>query len=258
MSRTALITGASSGIGRDLARHHATAGGDLVLAARRKDRLQELARELQTEHDIVVTVVPCDLTADGAAEALYTEVLARELRIDYLINNAGFGGYGLFQDIEPRRHAAMIRLNVLALTGLTQAVLPDMLARDKGRILNVASTAAFVPGPLQAVYFATKAYVLSFTEAIARELAGTGVTATVLCPGATHTEFVARARLEGSRLFRGRVADSADVAQTGYRAMLRGQTRAIHGWQNRLLPPLLRLTPRDAAAGLAMRVMAKD
>ncbi len=228
MTTTALITGASSGIGRDLAREHARRGGRLILVARRGDRLETLAAELVDRHGIAVTVLPCDLAAPGAAAALHQEVAGRGLVVDQLINNAGFGGLGRFHEMDPQRQDAMVQLNVMALTQLTRAYLPEMIARGRGRVLNVASTAAFMPGPTQAVYFATKAYVLSFTEAVAVELEGTGVTMTALCPGATVTEFADQAAAGNKRMFRAGAATSAEVAAFGYRAMLAGRTVAIH------------------------------
>ena len=221
MTTTALITGASSGIGRDLAREHARRGGRLILVARRGDRLETLAAELVDRHGIAVTVLPCDLAAPGAAAALHQEVAGRGLVVDQLINsNAGFGGLGLFHEMDPQRQAAMVQLNVMTLTQLTRLFLLVMIARGRGRVLNVASTAAFMPGPTQAVYFATKAYVLSFTEAVAVELEGTGVTMTALCPGATVTEFADQAAAGNKRMFRAGAATSAEVAAFGYRAML--------------------------------------
>ncbi len=258
MATTALITGASSGIGLDLARVHASRGGDLVLVARRRDRLEELATQLHEQHGVSAVVLPCDLSLPGAAEDLHREVVERSIDVDYLINNAGFGGYGLFHDIDPDRHEAMIQVNVLALTKLMRAFLPGMIALGSGRVLNVASTAAFIPGPLQAVYFATKAYVLSLTEALAVELAGTAVTVTALCPGATVTEFEAAADLEGAGLFARGAATSMDVAETGYRAMLDGRTVVVHGIRNKPIPLLARLVPRRLAATLAMKAMQKS
>jgi len=254
----ALVTGASSGIGRDLARIHAARGGDLVLVARRRDRLDELAAELRKEHGVTVTVRPCDLARPGAAEEIHREMSDLGLEVDVLINNAGFGGHGRFHEIDPDRHEAMIQVNVLALTKLTRAFLPAMIARRRGRVLNVASTAAFIPGPLQAVYFATKAYVLSLSEALAVELKETGVTVTALCPGATVTEFEAAADLEGSGLFKRGAASSAAVAETGYRAMLAGRTVVVHGAMNRPIPLLARMLPRRMTARIAMKAMEKS
>ena len=258
MKTTALITGASSGIGRDLAVNHAARGGDLVLVARREDRLNRLAAEIIDKYGVDAVVLTRDLARPGGAAELHAEVASRELMVDVLINNAGFGQVGPFHEIDAARHETMIQLNVLALTQLTHAFLPEMIARGQGRVLNVASTAAFVPGPSQAVYFATKAYVLSLTEALAVELEGTGVTATALCPGATSTEFAEQAQAGRKRMFTSGAAHSAEVAEFGYAAMLRGETVAIHGRKNRLMPPLLRAVPRKTAARLAGKVMERE
>ncbi|MBD3220628.1 SDR family NAD(P)-dependent oxidoreductase [bacterium] len=249
-----LITGASSGIGADLAREHARAGGSLVLVARRRERLEELAAELADRHDAEALILARDLTAPDAAGALHRDIAERGLEVDHLINNAGFGGLGLFHEIAPERHEAMIQLNVLALTQLTRFFLPEMIARGSGRVLNVASVAGFVPGPWQAAYYATKAYVLSLTEALAVELRGTGVTVTALCPGPTTTEFAEQAGADRLKLFESGTATSADVAAYGYRAMLRGKTVAIHGASNRMVPTLLRVLPRGVPARMVERV----
>jgi short-subunit dehydrogenase len=257
MADLALVTGASSGIGRDLAIIHAERGGDLVLVARRRDRLEELAAAMRDRHGVTATVLARDLARPGAAAEIHREVSDLGLEVGILINNAGFGGHGLFHEADPARHTAMLQVNVTALTELTRAFLPAMIARGRGRVLNLASTAAFMPGPLQAVYFATKAYVLSFSEALAVELEGTGVTVTTLCPGATATEFEQTADLDGSGLFERGAASSRDVAETGYRAMMAGKTVVVHGALNKAVPGLMRVMPRKAAAKVARRMMEK-
>jgi short-subunit dehydrogenase len=254
MTSTALITGASSGIGRDLAFEHAARGGDVVLVARREDKLQAIAAELIDRHEVEAVAIACDLANPVSAPRLHQDITSRGIEIDILINNAGFGGLGRFTEIDPARHEAMIQLNVLALTQLTRAYLPEMIARGRGRIMNVASTAAFVPGPLQAVYFATKAYVLSLTEALAVELEGTGVTVTALCPGATSTEFAERAGAQRLKFFQEGTATSTDVAGFGYEQMLAGKTVAVHGTRNRMLPRLVRLLPRSVPPKLVRRM----
>lgn len=256
MTTTALITGASSGIGRDLAHEHARRQGDLVLVARRRDRLETLADDLRGRHGVDVVVLAGDLTQPGAVPALHAKVEKLGLKVDVLVNNAGFGGLGRFVEQDADRLADMVQLNIHALTGLTHTFLPAMVARGRGRVLNVASTAAFMPGPTQAVYFATKAYVLSFTEALAVELAGTGVTATALCPGPTTTEFARRANAADRRMFRTATATSADVASFGYRSMEAGRTVAVHGLGNRLLVLLTRGMPRSLVAKMVGRVMS--
>ncbi|GAA5440743.1 hypothetical protein Dcae01_02263 [Deinococcus caeni] len=192
---TALITGASSGIGESLARQLAAHGAHLILVARTEDRLHALAAELGARYRVQVHVLPADLNRPGAAAELHAAVQARGLNVDILVNNAGLGGYGEFSAQPPAEIDRMIAVNIGALTGLTRAFLPDMLARGRGRVLNVASTAAFQPGPLMAVYYATKAYVLSFSEAVAEEVAGSGVFVTALCPGPVQTGFQAVIRI---------------------------------------------------------------
>ncbi|MGE5324236.1 MAG: SDR family NAD(P)-dependent oxidoreductase, partial [Actinomycetota bacterium] len=198
---TALITGASTGIGLDLARLMAP-DFDLIITARNQPKLEQIAQELQSKHGNRVHVIPADLADSTAPQALFDEASRRGLQVDVLINNAGFGAYGEFKDISWQTEADMLQVNITALTQLTRLCLPGMVERRHGRIMNVASTAGFQPGPLMAVYYATKAYVISFSEAIANELKGTGVTVTCLAPGATDTEFAARANMEKSRLFK--------------------------------------------------------
>ncbi|MBB6096683.1 hypothetical protein HNR42_000095 [Deinobacterium chartae] len=254
---TALITGASSGIGRDFAERLAAERHDLILTARSEDRLRALARDLEV-HGTRISVLRADLSEPGAASRLAAEVEARGLRVDVLINNAGYGTYGLFADLSLPEQLRMIQLNIGALTELTWQLLPGMIARRHGRVLNVASTAAFFPGPLMAVYYASKAFVLSFSEALACELRGTGVTVTALCPGPTATGFQARAGLEGSRLFvSGRTLSSADVVDEAYQALLRGQTLVIPGRTNRLQTFLTRLVPRAVLPDLVRKAQER-
>ena len=224
----ALITGASSGIGRELARIHAAAGGDLVIVARSTDALNALAASLRDKHDIQVHVLTLDLTESGAISKLKDHCTNQGLTVDYLINNAGFGGIGEFykQDFSMLRD--MMRLNMEALTESCYAFLPDMVQCGSGRILNVSSTASLMPGPMQAVYFATKAYVTSFSNAIASELEHTGVTVTALLPGATETGFGARSGMDKTDLFSS-TASAFDVAQAGYQAMLDGKLDVLAG-----------------------------
>ena len=257
MAELAVVTGASSGLGVEFARIHASRGGDLVLVARREDRLRELAEELVAAHGVEVDVVARDLAVPGAPEDLAEDLLGRGVRVDTLINNAGFGGHGVFTDREWERDRDMIRLNIEALTALTRKFLPPMVERGGGRVLNVASTAGFLPGPLQAVYFATKAYVISFSEAVNEELKGTGVTVSVLCPGATQTEFFDSAGLGGTRFLKFGVASSRKVAEFGYRAMSRGRRVAVPGFANRFMMHSLRLTPRWLATRLSKAAMEK-
>ncbi len=225
---TALITGASSGIGRELARIHAQRGGDLVIVATRKNRLDELKEELEKKYRIRVTVIARDLTQAEAPADIYNEVRDLGITVEYLINNAGFGGRGAFIEREWERDLSMIKLNIIALSALTRLFLPDMAARNSGRVLNVSSTASLMPGPLQAVYFATKAYVTFFSNAIAEELCNSNVTVTTLMPGATATEFALTSGMDKTSLFN-RTASAASVAEAGYKGMLKGRLDVITG-----------------------------
>jgi short-subunit dehydrogenase len=257
-TRTALITGASGGIGAELARLFARDGWNVVLVARSRDGLEKVGRELSQAYGIRHHVLPADLADPAAPRAILDAVQALGIEIDALVNNAGFGLMGSFVDVgrEPAtelgRELEMLQVNVVALTHLSKLFLPAMVTRGRGYVMNVASTAAFQPGPLMAVYYASKAYVLSFSEALSVELAGTGVTATALCPGATRTEFQAVANMEGSRLFRGgHVMTAAEVAETGYDAMLAGRSSVVTGAANRVMAAGTRFIPRRMAARLA-------
>ena len=242
---TALITGASSGIGLELARVFAANKHDVVLVARSEGKLRELARECEAS-GVRAHVVAADLAKPDAARAIVDAVARLGVEIEVLVNNAGFGVYGLFVGTPPATELESIQVNVVALTDLTKRFLPGMIARRRGRILNVASTAGFLPGPLMAVYYATKAYVVSFSEAIANELEGTGVTVTVLCPGPTDSGFQAAASLETSRIVSLlKKATSRSVAEAGYDAVMAGKVVCIPGVANKvsaLLAP--RLFPR--------------
>lgn len=239
---TALITGASAGIGKELARVFAAGGHDLVLVARRLPELQALGAELEQQHRIKARAIACDLTSEAALSDLLAE--ARDLALDSLVNNAGFGTAGPFADLDADREAAMVALNIAAVVRLTRAVLPGMIARRKGRILNIGSTAGFQPGPYMATYYATKAFVNSFSQAVAYEVRGTGVTVTVSCPGPTASEFGALSGLDRSRLFGMGTATSASVAREAYQAMQRGRPMVVHGLRNRILAQSTRFSPR--------------
>lgn len=241
----ALITGASGGIGFELAKILASHKHDLVLVARREGKLLDLAQTLAQEHGIRADAIAADLSHPRVAAAVVDRVADLGVEIDILVNNAGFGLYGPFAATSLEAEVEMIQLNITALTELTKRLLPDMLERRAGRIMNVASTAAFFPGPLMAVYYATKAYVLSFSEAISNELEGSGVTVTALCPGPTASGFQAAANLEESKLVAGKtLATSAEVAAFGYDAMMEGTPVAIHGFANQMLVQTPRLFPR--------------
>ncbi len=228
MKTTALITGASTGIGRELAKIHAKNGGDLVIVARSTDKLNQLKSELESEYSVTVHVISKDLTILASCQELYDEVKTAGIEIDYLINNAGFGGLGKFHERKLEEDLAMINLNIVALTALTRLYLPDFVARGKGRVLNVSSTASLMAGPLQAVYFATKAFVTSFSNAIAEELSGTGVTVTALMPGATETEFGKVSGLDKTPLF-DNLFSAHSVAKDGYDGMIAGKLDVITG-----------------------------
>lgn len=243
--KVALITGASSGIGKELARLHAARGGDLVLVARSEQKLTELAAELKRTHSSRVTVIAKDLAQPSAAREVYENVKAGGIEVDYLINNAGFGGRGAFHERRWEDDLSMINLNVVTLTALTRFFLPEFVARNRGRILNVSSTACLLPGPLQAVYYATKAYVTSFSNAIAEELRGTAVTVTALLPGATDTEFARVADMDKTPLF-AKTASAAEVARAGYDGMLLGRMDVIAGVTlgQRLMLSFVPFTPK--------------
>ncbi|MGI8510381.1 MAG: SDR family NAD(P)-dependent oxidoreductase [Gemmatimonadaceae bacterium] len=248
----AVATGASGGIGLELARILAREGYDLVLVARSLPELERIARELSANHNVGAEASQADLSDPAAPRQLFEAVSARGRAVDILINNAGFGLAGRFDQTDGTRELEMIQVNVAAVTELTKLFLPGMIQRGRGRIMNVASTAAFQPGPLMAVYYATKAYVLSFTQAVAEELRDTGVTLTALCPGPTHTGFAKIANMQGTRLFNSPLTMGArDVAEYGYRAMMRGHRVAIPGVFNRLGAFATRLAPRRVLTKLA-------
>ncbi|WP_439108170.1 SDR family NAD(P)-dependent oxidoreductase [Congregibacter sp.] len=258
MTNTALVTGASAGIGEELAKVHAENGGDLILVARRKERLEEIAEELRAEHGVQVQVIAADLAKPGAAEQLMADVGALGVSVDVLINNAGFGGHGKFHESGLERDQRMMQLNMVALTELSYYFAQGMVERGEGKILNVGSTAGFLPGPLQAVYYASKAYVNSFSQAMANELEGTGVTVTVLCPGPVITEFQEAADLGGVKGFE-LGADARSVAECGYRAMEKGELLAINDPKiSVLLKGLLPFVPRKSVLWLSRKTMEKS
>jgi short-subunit dehydrogenase len=253
----ALVTGASSGIGADLARELARHGHDLVLTARRVDPMRALAEELAA-FGAASTVIAADLSRPGAAAALVVELDSRGLAPDVLVNNAGLGAGGPFHESDPARVAEMLYVNIVALTELTRALLPGMVRRGRGRVMFVASTAAFQPGPSMAVYSASKAYVLSLGEAIGYELRGTGVTLTTFCPGPTYTGFTDVAKTGTSMLFTGPLASvmsSAAVAREGYRALAAGKRVHITGFANRVVAALARVSPRAVALPVTSAIL---
>lgn len=255
-AETVLITGASSGIGRELARLFASGGAGLVLVARSEDKLHELANELAAKHGIEVHVLPADLTRPAGPSEIVEALAQRHIDVDVLVNSAGFGARGSIADIGVERQLAMIEVNAVALTQLIAMLLPGMLERRHGAILNVASTAAFQPGPNQAVYGATKAYVLSLTEALAEEVRGSGVRVSCLAPGATDTGFAARAGMQGTRLFRRGAMNAGRVARAGHDGLRRGKTLVVPGVRNRVLAFSVRLSPRALVAKIAAYLQA--
>jgi short-subunit dehydrogenase len=247
IKQTALITGASSGIGLELARIFAHDGFCLVLVARNQEKLAVLAQELCTMYGSQVTVIPFDLSKPGAAASLVTQLQQQNIEIDVLVNNAGTQVYARFDKAEVQKLTEMLQVNITALMQLTSLLLPGMIQRRRGKILNLGSTGSFVPGPLNAVYCASKAFVLSFSEAIAAELDGTGVTVTALCPGATKTEFIERHGMQNVRLFQNAMLPE-EVAMIGYRSMMQGKRVVVVGSSNqmqilffKLLGPLMPL-----------------
>lgn len=228
MKNIALITGASSGIGKELANIHAEKGGDLVIVARSKDKLEQLKIELEKKYSVKVLVISKDLGKAEAPKEIYDEVKNAGINIDYLINNAGFGGLGKFHERKWETDLAMINLNIVSLTALTRFFLPDFVQSNSGKVLNVSSTASLMPGPLQAVYFATKAYVTSFSNAIAEELYDTKITVTNLMPGATETEFGAVSGMDKTEMFN-KTASARIVAEDGYNGMINGKLDVISG-----------------------------
>lgn len=250
MPGPALITGASAGIGRAFARVFARHGHDLLLTARDGVRLHALRTELEAEHGVAVRVIEADLSDPDSPGRLH----AAAGPIDYLVNNAGVGALGEFAAMDTAKIEAMLAINIAALTRLTRLFLPDMLQRRRGHILNVASTAAFQPGPLLAVYYASKAYVLSLSEALSNEAKDSGVKVTALCPGPTRSDFHHSAGMHYSGYLLNSMPTAETVAAYGYRAMLRGKRVAVHGRRNRLLAAAVRLAPRGLVLALGRKL----
>ena len=248
---TVLITGASGGIGYELAKLFARDRHNLILVARSGDKLRQVAAEIQTP-GITIKTVALDLGEAPASKFLFDQMQREGISVDILINNAGFGAFGEFAQMSEEQILGQIRLNVTALTELTRLFLPAMLARRSGRIMNVACTAGFQPGPLMAVYYATKAYVISFSEALANEVRNFGVTVTCFCPGATHTGFAKRAGNDNSRIFKQLGAMNVEkVALDGYHAVMEGRTLAISGAHNWLVAQSTRFAPRRVVTAIS-------
>jgi short-subunit dehydrogenase len=257
VSRTALITGASGGIGYELSLLFAQDRFDCILVARSHDRLTELAARLESEFRVATMVLAKDLSKPSAVDEIFEEVTAAGKEVEVLVNNAGYTVFGLFTETAGADELNMLQVNVIALTQLTKVFLKGMVARRNGRILNLGSTASFEPGPLMAVYYASKAYVLSFSEALANELKGTGVSVTCLCPGPTRTGFQKRGALEDSRLVQGQIADARSVALAGYRGLMARKTIVIPGFSNKLIPIVVRLSPRGVVTRVVRRMQER-
>ncbi len=258
MTQTALITGASNGIGLELAKIHAQKGGNLVLVARSEDKLAQLAYELESQYGIKAWVIAQDLAQPNAAQTIFETTEAQGITVDTLINNAGFGGHGRFFERELIKEQQMIQVNITALTELTHFYLKGMVERRRGKILNVSSTAGFLPGPLQAVYYATKAYVTSFSQAIAEEVAEFGMTVTALCPGAVATGFVNAGDLQGVDAWKN-AKSAQSVAEYGYNAMQQGELVAFNeGKLKFALEWIIPLLPRKMLLKASRKAMEKS
>jgi len=256
MSKTALITGASKGIGKELAFLFAEKGHNLVLVARSADALEKIKVEIEETFSVSVYNLEADLSDATAAQAVFNEVKEKVGDVDFLVNNAGFGDYGTFADAEWDCYERMIALNVTTLTHLTHLYVNDWRGRIAGKILNVSSTAAFQPGPMMAVYFATKSFVLNLSEALGEELKNDHITITALCPGPTSTHFGEVSKMSASQLVKNvQIADAKDVAALGYRAMMQGKPVVIHGTMNKLAPFIIRFIPRKWVTRLSAKIM---
>lgn len=255
--KTALVTGASSGLGAAFAQQHAQTGGHLILTARNEKQLQDLAVQLRKTYHVEVAVLPADLSQLAGAEQLFQSIQNLGWEVDLLLNNAGFGDMGIFKDADGIKLQEMIAVNVTALTALTHLLVPQMVARKHGAILNVGSVASYFPGPGMAVYYATKAYVLSFSEALAVELAPHNIRVSALCPGPTATGFQKTANMDMNDVMGGLFANmpsAAEVAAYGYQSLMNGKRIAIHGFTNRLLIATTKCLPTSWKAAIMGRI----
>lgn len=255
MKKTALITGASSGIGEELANIHAERGGNLIIVARSLAKLNALKETLEKKYHIEVLVIEKDLSRANAAKEVYQSVVDAKIKVDYLINNAGFGGMGKFYERDLKEDSEMVSLNVLALTELTHYFLVDFVKHNEGRILNVSSTASLMPGPGQAVYFATKAYVSSFSNAIAAELHKTKITVTNLMPGATESKFGERSGMDKTVMF-SNTASARSVAEQGYKGMLAGKLNVLAGlgFAQKIAMSMVKFVPKKILLSLVRKL----
>lgn len=258
MSKIALITGASSGIGYEFAKIFAREGYDLALVARREDRLNTLKQEITQQYKREVFNIVCDLTKTGAAKVVFDKFFEKYDRLDVLVNNAGVGHHGRLDQVSENDIVDMLQLNIAALTALTRSFLPGMITARQGFILNVASSAGFVPGPFMNVYYASKNYVLAFSEGLSEELAGTGVKVTVLCPGPVKTEFQSVAYHEDTAdTLKRNIPTARETAEYGFKAFIRGQVVAVPDVKNALIPILIRFLPRWAVRRLVRHAQLK-
>ena len=258
MNNTALITGASGGIGLELAKIHASNKNDLVIVARSTTKLAHLKVELESEFGVSVLSIPKDLSIPDAAQEVYDTVVEKEIEVEYLINNAGIGDFGLYHETSWEKEETMINLNILALTQLTKLFGSDMVKRGHGHIMNISSTAAFQPGPLMTVYYATKHYVQAYSEALYEEWKEFGVSVTALCPGATESGFSESADAEDSKLFKGKkLPSSCEVAEYGYKAMMKGEMTAIHGAMNTIMAKSARFVPKKMVLKMVRKIQEK-
>ena len=257
MKKTALITGASGGIGLELARIHAAKGDDLILVARTGSKLEDLKTDLEQKFNIKVHCIVKDLAVKDAGREVYDEVKRKGLSVNYLINNAGFGDFGLFADSDWNKQERMINLNITALSHLTRLFLPDLIELGGGKIMNMASMAAFEPGPTMSVYFATKAFVLSFSEALNNEVRDKNITVTTLCPGPTDSNFHAVVLGDPKLVKERKMASAKEVAEYGYRAMIKGKPVAIPGFKNSLMAFAVRFFPREFIVRMVRKIQEK-
>ncbi len=255
-NKIALITGASKGLGKDFARIHASNGGSLVLVARSENQLLQLKKELRAKHPTIsVYVIAKDLTVPDSATEVYNEIQKQNIQIDYLINNAGIGEFGFFVDADWKRNSQMIDLNIKVLTHLCHLFLPDMMARRQGKIMNISSTAAFQPGSMMAVYFASKSYVLHLSEALNNEVKDKGVSVTAFCPGPTDTHFMDDSKMKETKAIKNmKLPSSYTVALAGYKAMMNDKTVKIHGFANNAVAFGIRLVPRKWVVSITRRL----
>jgi uncharacterized protein len=252
--RWALVTGGSKGIGLELSKLFAKAGYNLVVVARHEKALEEVKNELEGNYGVKVLTISIDLSIPDSSKKIYNKLQKEKIQIGILVNNAGFGNYGPFARTDWETEEREMQLNMISLVQLTKLIMPQMLAKGDGKIMNVASTAAFQPGPFMAIYYATKAFVLSFSEALAEELEGTGIMVTALCPGPTRTHFQERAGVSESSLIRHGMMDAKDVAKAGFEGLMSGKRIVIPGFKNKLGTKFVRMLPNKLVTNIIRKV----